>query len=54
MLNWVDQNVKEEFNRPFRAQNMKDAVRRIMERQSEAYERHGFSDLVPLIQTTLD
>ena len=42
MLNWVDANVKDEFNRPFRAQNMKGAVRRIMERQSEAYERHGF------------
>ena len=48
MLNWVDANVKDEFNRPFRAQNMKGAVRRIMERQSEAYERHGFSELVLL------
>ena len=53
MLNWVDENVKDEFNRPFRAQNMKGAVRRIMERQSEAYERHGFSELVLPFQKKL-
>ena len=44
MAKWITENVKDEFNRPFRARNMKDAVKRIYERQSEAYERCGFFD----------
>lgn len=44
MSRWIDENVKEEFNRPFRARNMRDAVKRIYERQTEAYARCGFFD----------
>ena len=44
MAKWITENVKDAFNRPFRARNMKDGVKRIFERQNEAYERCGFFD----------